>query len=202
MLAFSRSLKQNIKSFLGMFKQGSREAQKEPAGVLYEDELWRPCLKGIHPAWLLAFHLFAFFVLLILLLLNGAVDDGSIFYFHTQSNSTSSSGSAFQSGHGHIISAEDNPRFEDGGMIIGRYADLKNNRLTNYTFNFNQMLNDQVAVVIVAFPATLPLLARARIYISASHSKEDLIKGLELPLHPIQIALFKLLIRYSRSLEG
>lgn len=25
-----------------------------------------------------------------------------------------------------------------------RYADLKNNRLTNYTFDFNQMLNDKV----------------------------------------------------------
>lgn len=31
----------------------------------------------------------------------------------------------------------------------------------------------------VAFPATPLLLARARICISASHTKEDLIKGLE-----------------------
>lgn len=37
----------------------------------------------------------------------------------------------------------------------------------------------QVAVVTVAFPATPLLLARARICISASHSREDLIKGLE-----------------------
>ena len=37
----------------------------------------------------------------------------------------------------------------------------------------------QVAVVTVAFPATPLLLARARICISASHSKEDLMKGLE-----------------------
>ncbi|KAF8408469.1 hypothetical protein HHK36_007623 [Tetracentron sinense] len=36
-----------------------------------------------------------------------------------------------------------------------------------------------VAVVTVAFPATPLLLARARICISASHTKEDLIKGLE-----------------------
>ncbi|KAJ0973568.1 hypothetical protein J5N97_021527 [Dioscorea zingiberensis] len=36
-----------------------------------------------------------------------------------------------------------------------------------------------VAVVTVAFPATPLLLARARICISASHSREDLIKGLE-----------------------
>lgn len=37
----------------------------------------------------------------------------------------------------------------------------------------------QVAVVTVAFPATPLLLARARICISASHTREDLIKGLE-----------------------
>lgn len=29
---------------------------------------------------------------------------------------------------------------------FGRYADLKNNRLTNYTFNFDQMLNDKVLI--------------------------------------------------------
>jgi len=37
----------------------------------------------------------------------------------------------------------------------------------------------QVAVVTVAFPATPLLLARARICISASHSREDLIEALE-----------------------
>jgi hypothetical protein len=37
----------------------------------------------------------------------------------------------------------------------------------------------QVAVVTVSFPATPLLLARARICISASHTKEDLVKALE-----------------------
>jgi serine palmitoyltransferase len=37
----------------------------------------------------------------------------------------------------------------------------------------------QVAVVMVSFPATPLLLARARICISASHTKEDLVKALE-----------------------
>lgn len=41
------------------------------------------------------------------------------------------------------------------------------------------MALSQVAVVTVAFPATPLLLARARICISASHTKEDLIKALE-----------------------
>lgn len=40
----------------------------------------------------------------------------------------------------------------------------------------------QVAVVTVAFPATPLLLARARICISASHSREDLVKALEVSL--------------------
>ncbi|KAG5614341.1 hypothetical protein H5410_014165, partial [Solanum commersonii] len=42
-----------------------------------------------------------------------------------------------------------------------------------------ECLKQNVAVVVVAFPATPLLLARARICISAAHSKEDLIKALE-----------------------
>ncbi|KQK11332.1 long chain base biosynthesis protein 2d isoform X1 [Brachypodium distachyon] len=42
-----------------------------------------------------------------------------------------------------------------------------------------ECLRQNVAVVTVAFPATPLLLARARICISASQSREDLIKGLE-----------------------
>ena len=37
----------------------------------------------------------------------------------------------------------------------------------------------QVAVVTVAFPATPLLLARARICISASHTREDMLKALD-----------------------
>ncbi|KAK6261199.1 hypothetical protein QUC31_007015 [Theobroma cacao] len=58
--------------------------QQDTAGSLHEDETWRPCLKGIHPAWLLAFRLVAFFVLLILLIVTSFVDGGSIFYYYTQ----------------------------------------------------------------------------------------------------------------------
>jgi serine palmitoyltransferase len=42
-----------------------------------------------------------------------------------------------------------------------------------------ECLKRHVAVVGVAFPATPLLLARARICISASHTKEDLLKALE-----------------------
>ena len=64
--------------------QENGETQQETAGSLHEDETWRPCLKGIHPAWLLAFRLVAFFVLLILLIITTFVDGGSIFYYYTQ----------------------------------------------------------------------------------------------------------------------
>ncbi|CAK9164280.1 unnamed protein product [Ilex paraguariensis] len=65
-------------------KHGSRETRQEPAGLLYEDEVWRPSVRGIHPAWLLAFRVVAFIVLLLMLALNVAVDGGGIFYFYTQ----------------------------------------------------------------------------------------------------------------------
>lgn len=67
-------------------RTNSREThnENEPAGVLYEDELWKPCLRGIHPAWLLGYRLVAFFVLLIMLILNVAVDGGSIMDYYTQ----------------------------------------------------------------------------------------------------------------------
>uniref|UniRef100_A0A1D1Z4W7 Ig lambda chain V-VII region MOT n=1 Tax=Anthurium amnicola TaxID=1678845 RepID=A0A1D1Z4W7_9ARAE len=60
------------------------EAQEEAAGTVYDDESWRPCLKEIHPAWLLAFRVVAFFVLTALLVINVVVLGGETFYFYTQ----------------------------------------------------------------------------------------------------------------------
>jgi hypothetical protein len=52
--------------------------------VLYDDEAWRPCLRDIHPAWLLAYRLISFFVLLSLLIVIVISDGGDIFYYYTQ----------------------------------------------------------------------------------------------------------------------
>ncbi|XP_051136737.1 uncharacterized protein LOC127255297 [Andrographis paniculata] len=53
-------------------------------GVLYEDQAWKPCLESVHPGWLLAFRVFAGFILLTMLVLNVVVDGSSIFYYYTQ----------------------------------------------------------------------------------------------------------------------
>ncbi|CAL0320007.1 unnamed protein product [Lupinus luteus] len=65
-------------------RNGSRERRQEVGAILYDHETWRPCLKGIHPAWLFAFRVIAFCVLLVLLIVNGNVDGGSILYYYTQ----------------------------------------------------------------------------------------------------------------------
>jgi hypothetical protein len=58
--------------------------KRRPPGVLYDDEAWRPCLGDIHPAWLLAYRLISFFVLLSLLVVIVISDGGNIFYYYTQ----------------------------------------------------------------------------------------------------------------------
>ncbi|KAJ6387004.1 hypothetical protein OIU78_016854 [Salix suchowensis] len=67
----------------------SGEIKKEAEPSLYDDETWRPCLKGVHPAWLLVFRLFAFSVLSVLLAIAVMVDGGTIFYYYTQWTFTS-----------------------------------------------------------------------------------------------------------------
>ncbi|KAJ8753544.1 hypothetical protein K2173_022785 [Erythroxylum novogranatense] len=55
------------------------ETNTKTDSCLYDDETWRPCLTGIHPAWLLAFRVSAFAVLLVLLVVAVYVNGGSIF---------------------------------------------------------------------------------------------------------------------------
>lgn len=56
----------------------------EPIGILYDNETWKTSLKAIHPAWLLAYRLIAFCVLLALLTSNLVISGASVFFYYTQ----------------------------------------------------------------------------------------------------------------------
>jgi hypothetical protein len=58
--------------------------RRRPDGVLYSDEAWRPCLRDIHPACLLAYRLVSFIALFSLLIVIVISDGGDIFYYYTQ----------------------------------------------------------------------------------------------------------------------
>ncbi|XP_009105718.1 uncharacterized protein LOC103831587 isoform X1 [Brassica rapa] len=58
--------------------------QREPVGVVYDDETWNTCVARIHPNWLLGFRVFGFVVLLGLISGNAIADGASIFIFYTQ----------------------------------------------------------------------------------------------------------------------
>ncbi|GAB2226354.1 hypothetical protein Drorol1_Dr00022156 [Drosera rotundifolia] len=64
--------------------QTSSRGDGRGPGVVYEDEVWRPCLKGMHPVWLLGYRVVSFFLLLVLLIVNAILDGGSTFFYYTQ----------------------------------------------------------------------------------------------------------------------
>ncbi|KAF6157432.1 hypothetical protein GIB67_004370 [Kingdonia uniflora] len=65
-------------------EEETQTQQERRSDVLYLDEAWRPCLKGIHPVWLLVFRVIAFFALLGSLSIDVFKYGGSVFYYYTQ----------------------------------------------------------------------------------------------------------------------
>ncbi|KAJ0053507.1 hypothetical protein Pint_02763 [Pistacia integerrima] len=60
------------------------ETQQDAAQFLCNDDAWRPCLKDIHPFWLLVFRVIAFCFLLATLIVRILSNESRIFYFYTQ----------------------------------------------------------------------------------------------------------------------
>lgn len=60
------------------------EEDSQQQDTLFEDESWRPCLDLIHPTWLLAYRLTAFFLLSVLLIVYVSIEGTQTFYYYTQ----------------------------------------------------------------------------------------------------------------------
>lgn len=73
-----------IWKYEGPRKRMRRGDQRELIGIVYDDETWNTCVKGIHPNWLLGFRVFGFVVLLGLISGNAIADGAGIFIFYTQ----------------------------------------------------------------------------------------------------------------------
>ncbi|CAM0879809.1 unnamed protein product [Alopecurus aequalis] len=53
-------------------------------GVVYLEDCWKPCLKQIHPGWLLAFRFVAFFTMASIIIYDVIVDGWTVFLYYTQ----------------------------------------------------------------------------------------------------------------------
>ncbi|KAK0591048.1 hypothetical protein LWI29_034922 [Acer saccharum] len=60
------------------------ETRENAANFLHSDDVWRPCLKEIHPIWLLAFRVIAFCLLLANLIVKVLFSGAIILIYYTQ----------------------------------------------------------------------------------------------------------------------
>ncbi|CAN6574984.1 unnamed protein product [Malus baccata var. baccata] len=65
-------------------KSDRRDTQQDISEDFCGDEAWRPCLKEIHPVWLLIYRVISFSLLLATLIIKVAISGSRIFYFYTQ----------------------------------------------------------------------------------------------------------------------
>lgn len=72
--------KYEIKDRLGH----SRQETQQDKNKLRICQAWRPCLRQIHPIWLLAFRVCAFGLMLASLIVKALVNGASMFYYYTQ----------------------------------------------------------------------------------------------------------------------
>ncbi|OWM90501.1 uncharacterized protein LOC116187033 [Punica granatum] len=70
--------------FCSRRSRGGGETEQGKAEILYDEETFSPCLKGVQPAWLLGFRALAFALLLLMLIAAVVVDGPSIYYYYTQ----------------------------------------------------------------------------------------------------------------------
>ncbi|XP_022152202.1 uncharacterized protein LOC111019978 [Momordica charantia] len=61
-----------------------RQETQQDKNQLRSCEAWRPCVRQIHPIWLLAFRFCAFCLLLASLIVKGLLNGASMFYYYTQ----------------------------------------------------------------------------------------------------------------------
>lgn len=73
-----------IWKYEGRRRERGANHQGKTVGFLYEDEAWNTSFKVIHPAWLLAYRIIAFGVLLSVIVMNYVDDGPGIFLFYTQ----------------------------------------------------------------------------------------------------------------------
>lgn len=75
-----------IRKYEGLdhLKSGRGEIQQGENQNFCDSEAWKPCLKQIHPIWLLAFRVAAFCILLASLIVKVVISGGVIFFYYTQ----------------------------------------------------------------------------------------------------------------------
>lgn len=69
---------------LDQSKPDRAETQQDSAPILYYEEAWRPCIKTIHPIWLLVFRVIVLCLLVATIIVRVSVNGGVIFYYYTQ----------------------------------------------------------------------------------------------------------------------
>lgn len=67
----------HLKSSRGEIHQGENHN-------ICENDAWKPCLKQVHPIWLLVFRVAAFCILLASLIVKAVISGGVMFYYYTQ----------------------------------------------------------------------------------------------------------------------